>query len=46
MSPRHLIFAAALIAVLMLAFFLWPQTPGHIAEEPVSDGGGAGTAAP
>ena len=38
--PRRFLIAAALIALLMLAFFLWPQTPGRIGEEPILDGGG------
>ena len=31
---RYAWIAAALIAVLLLVFFLWPQTPGEI-EEPM-----------
>jgi hypothetical protein len=32
MRNRHIMIAAALVAILLLAFFLWPQTPGEIAE--------------
>jgi hypothetical protein len=38
---RHIMVAAALVAILLLAFFLWPQTPGEIAE-PTQPGVGTG----
>jgi hypothetical protein len=41
MRNRHIMIAAALVAILLLAFFLWPQTPGEIAE-PTQPGVGTG----
>lgn len=38
MNRRYFWIAAALLAVLLLAFFLWPQTPGEI-EESTQPGG-------
>jgi nitrogen fixation-related uncharacterized protein len=38
MNRRYAWIAVAVIAVLLLAFFLWPQTPGQI-EDPVQPGG-------
>jgi hypothetical protein len=39
MHNRHLVIAAAIVAVLLLAFFLWPQTPGEITDPPPGDAG-------
>lgn len=36
---RYTVIAAALVIVLLLAFFLWPMTPGEI-EEPIDPPGG------
>ena len=37
---RYIVIAAALVVILLLAFFLWPMTPGEI-EEPSDPPGGA-----
>lgn len=35
---RNMLIAAALVAVLLLlAFFIWPETPGEITEETPGD---------
>jgi hypothetical protein len=41
MPRKYFLIAAALVAILLLAFFLWPQTPGEIAE-PTQPGAGTG----
>ncbi len=32
MRRNYIVIAAALVAILLLAFFIWPQTPGEIAD--------------